>query len=463
MNKPVCFIIMSYGKKSYVPKNGKEGEVRVMDYDVIYNELIVPAVTDADMEPVRADHEAIGGIIHKPMFERILLSEYVLADLTGLNANVFYELGIRHAYRPYTTVNIYAKDSVLPFDTNALRTLPYDPENPEEDKIKGTITKFLIDAKDDKLIDSPVFQLVNGLRFQNSIAHEKTEIFRNQVVYNKNIAQKLSEARELPECERVGAIDKVASPLNLKNEETGVLIDIMLSYRAVGAWQKMIAFIEEMPVHVRNTILVQEQYGLALNRDKKRQKAKDTLNKLIENHPPSSETFGILGRVYKDEFMIAFEQKDELGAESALDMAIQTYRKGFEADWRDFYPGVNLVTLLEISGQTAEVARIMPVVEFSTLQKLKRQDKGADYWDYATLVELEVIKRDQEQAKHYLIKALSCKIEQAWMFDTTIKNIQLLETFRARRNEPVDTEKYVIGLLQVQKRIFEEKTKKVCE
>jgi tetratricopeptide (TPR) repeat protein len=462
MSKPVCFIIMSYGKKSYTPKNSKDGTTREMDYDVIYDELIVPAVTDADMEPVRADKEAIGGIIHKPMFERILLSEYVLADLTGLNANVFYELGMRHAYRPYTTVNIYAKNSILPFDTNALRTLPYDPENPEGDKIKATITKFLLDAKNDKMVDSPVFQLVNGLRFQNSVAHEKTDIFREQIDYNKNIAQKLSDARALPEDKCLAAIDMIVKQLKLMNEETGVLIDVMLSYRAVGAWKEMVKFIEDMPAHIQHTIMVQEQYALALNRIDRRQQAKSVLNDLIKQHPPSSETYGILGRVHKDEFELALKEKNELGAQSALDKAIETYRKGFEADWRDFYPGVNLVTLLEISGQKDEVHKIMPVVEFSTLQKLKRKDKSADYWDYVTLVELEVIKQNQEQAKSYLIKALSCNIEHAWMFDTTIKNIQLLEKFRLKRNESVVTEGYIIGLLQVQKSIFEENAKKIA-
>ncbi|HYC30172.1 MAG TPA: TRAFs-binding domain-containing protein, partial [Chitinophagaceae bacterium] len=324
MSKPVCFIIMSYGKKTYTPKGSTVS--KEMDYEVIYKELIEPAVKDADMEPVRADKEAVGGIIHKPMFERILLSEYVLADLTGLNANVFYELGIRHAYRPYTTVNIYAKDSVLPFDTNALRTLPYDPDNPEGNKIKATITKFLLDAKEDKITDSPVFQLVNGLRFQNSVAHEKTDIFREQIAYNEQIAEELAAARNLAEDKRVDAIDAIAKKLNLKNEETGVLIDVMLSYRAVSAWEKMVKFIESMPVHVRHTVMVQEQYGFALNRNKQRDKAKKVLYDLIQQQPqPSSETYGILGRVYKDEFDLALKQNDSIGAQSALESAIDAY------------------------------------------------------------------------------------------------------------------------------------------
>ena len=49
---------------------------------------------DAGLEPLRADEEQAGGISHKPMFERLVLCDYAVADLTAANANVFYELGV---------------------------------------------------------------------------------------------------------------------------------------------------------------------------------------------------------------------------------------------------------------------------------------------------------------------------------------------------------------------------------
>jgi hypothetical protein len=60
---------------------------------------------------VRADEEMAGGIIHKPMFERLILCEYAVADLTAANANVFYELGVRHGGRPGCTVLLFANQS----------------------------------------------------------------------------------------------------------------------------------------------------------------------------------------------------------------------------------------------------------------------------------------------------------------------------------------------------------------
>ena len=77
------------------------------------------------MECVRADEERVGGIIHKPMFERLLLCEYAVADLSMANANVYYELGIRHATRPWSTVLLFREGFRLPFDAALLRAMPY--------------------------------------------------------------------------------------------------------------------------------------------------------------------------------------------------------------------------------------------------------------------------------------------------------------------------------------------------
>ncbi len=45
------------------------------------------------------------------MFARLLLSEFVVADLTLANANVLYELEARYAAKPFTTVPILANVS----------------------------------------------------------------------------------------------------------------------------------------------------------------------------------------------------------------------------------------------------------------------------------------------------------------------------------------------------------------
>jgi len=117
-HRAVCFVIMPFGRKT-------DAAGRMVDFDRIYAEVIAPAVEAAGLDGIRADEEQGAGFIHKLMYERLLLSEYAIADLTLLNANVYYELGIRHAARPETTVLTLALGCPLPFDVGPLRALPY--------------------------------------------------------------------------------------------------------------------------------------------------------------------------------------------------------------------------------------------------------------------------------------------------------------------------------------------------
>src|SRR5204863_8679184 len=124
----LCFVDMPFGQKADL-KSGV-----VVDFDQIYNEAIKPAIEQCGLEPLRGDEESTGGIIYSAMFARLLLSEFVVADLTLANANVFYELGIRHAAKPFTTVPIFAHVSALPFDVTMVRGVGYHLE-------KGKLTK----------------------------------------------------------------------------------------------------------------------------------------------------------------------------------------------------------------------------------------------------------------------------------------------------------------------------------
>ena len=81
-NRPLCFVLMPFGRKP-----DADGHFRV--FDAVYQELIKLSVEDAGLRPFGADEEQTGGIIHKPMFERLILCEYAVADLTTANANVY--------------------------------------------------------------------------------------------------------------------------------------------------------------------------------------------------------------------------------------------------------------------------------------------------------------------------------------------------------------------------------------
>ena len=186
--RAVCFVDMPFGKKSDLA-SGVE-----VDFDQIYESAIKPAIMDCNLEPVRGDQERTGGIVHAPMFGRLLLSDYVVADLTLSNANVFYELGIRHTARPFTTVPVFATIHSLPFDVSLVRAIPYSLENgklTEEAaaKLRTDLSKRLEDAKRGAAsADSSLFQLITKFP-KIDLPHEVTEIFQEFVRHSEEFPQ----------------------------------------------------------------------------------------------------------------------------------------------------------------------------------------------------------------------------------------------------------------------------------
>jgi hypothetical protein len=427
MPNPFCFVLMPFGQK-------KDPAGAMIDFDTVYRDLIQPAIQDADMEPVRADEEMTGGIIQKPMFERLILCEYAVADLTVANANVFYELGVRHAVRPGCTVLLFANQSRLPFDVEPLRAMPYRlsgagvPADLAADRA-GIVKRLRASremATKGVATDSPIYQLVEGFP---EIDHTKTDIFRDRVLYSLELKERLGRARRQG-IDAVRAIDQQLG--DLLSPESGVVIDLFLSYRAVKGWKEMIALGERMPAPLAATVMVREQFALALNRDGQDERAESVLLELIKSRGPSSETYGILGRVYKDRWEAALKRGDHFEALGLLDKAIGAYLSGFEADWRDAYPGVNAVTLMTLRNPPdLRREQILPVVTYAVERKIATGKP--DYWDYATRLELAVLDKNEEKAASALSDALA-SVREPWELETTSNNLRLIREAREQRN-----------------------------
>lgn len=423
MVEPLCFVLMPFGKKP--SPDGRE-----IDFDRVYGELIAPAVRGASLDPIRADEEVVGGIIHKPMFERLMLCDFAVADLTLANANVYYELGIRHAIRPHSTVLVYAAGQRLPFDLGPMRALPYrlDAEgllaDPAGDRRK--LEKLLRKARS-ATVDSPVFQLVDGFR-PPEVAHLKTDAFRERAEYSAHLKQRLAAAR----ASGVAAVAEVEAELGtLRDVEAGVAVDLMLSYRAVEAWDEMISVIERFSVPLRRTVLVREQHAFALNRAKRSEEAERELLAVIEEEGPSSETYGLLGRVYKDRWERARDAGDAVPAAGFLERAADAYRKGFEADWRDAYPGINAATLMEVMEPPDPRSReLLPVVLYSARRRI--EDREGDYWDWATVLEAQVLLDDEGEARQALAGAVA-RVRESWEPKSTARNLRLVREARQAR------------------------------
>ncbi len=424
MHRPLCFVLMPFGKK--------RGSSRaVIDFDEVYSSLIVPAIQAANLQPLRADEELVGGIIHKPMFERLILCEFAVADLTTANANVFYELGVRHGLRPYSTVLIFAKGSRLPFDIKPLRGLPYELKDGKPDNIAETVkllTERLKEARKLKT-DSPVFQLVADLN-PPDISRLKTDVFRDIVEYSAKIKNKLALARK----QGVDKIRTIEAELgDISNVESGVVVDLFLSYREIESWKDMISLSQKMSPPLAETVMIREQLAFALNRAGEDEQAQRILEELLKERGPSSETYGLLGRIYKDRWKAAMKDGEDFLAQGLLENAIDAYHQGFEADWRDAYPGINALTLMEIhEPPDVRIPQLMPVVSYSVERRISQGTP--DYWDYATRMELAVLNSDEENAKKSLSNVLA-SIRAVWEPKTTANNLSLIREARERRGQ----------------------------
>src|SRR5436309_281590 len=180
------------------------------------------------------------------MFARLLLAEFVVADLTLANANVFYEFGIRHAAKPFTTVPILANVSALPFDVALVRAVTYQLENGKltetsAQQLQSQLAKRLRAAIDGVAVnDSPLFQLIPNFPGID-LPDDVTETFKDRLQYVEEFRQVLVSARSQPTREeKRDALLKIQGDLgDLKVVPRSVLIELMFSFRDAEALKEV--------------------------------------------------------------------------------------------------------------------------------------------------------------------------------------------------------------------------------
>jgi hypothetical protein len=152
-----AFVIRPFGKKK--DTSGKE-----LDFERVHTELIGPALEAANLGGSTTGEIVEAGNIREDMFSLILEADLVVCDITIHNANVFYELGIRHALRKKRTILIKGEPTAdsTPFDVLTDRYLSYGIENPAStrDRLVEMIDATL---QSDRQTDSPIFRMLPTL------------------------------------------------------------------------------------------------------------------------------------------------------------------------------------------------------------------------------------------------------------------------------------------------------------
>jgi len=450
--RPHAFVVMPFGKKE-----GFDGTI--IDFNAIYQDLIKPALEEAGFEPFRADEETTTGDILTDMFQELLLADLAICDLSIDNANVYYELGIRHAFRQRGVVHIQSGRAYMPFDIFNVRTIPYhtndeglpDPEFLEKDI--QAIARVCRDtwASDQDAIHSPVFNLLTGLEepdrktLRTPLA---TGFWReyNEWKERVTIAQRQKRMGDI-----MLLTEEISNPL-IKEEaidEAGKALRGM--ERDELALQQ---YRQGLELNSKNSEF-RRQEAFHLNRLGRVDEAIVKLENLLADEPSDTEAISYLGRIYKDmwteSWMNIEDEKTRLqeafDASHWLVKSIQTYMKGFYYDLNEYYPGINALTLSIILDHLAEqydegddpdvqiVRDILPnlkgTLEFA-LEKLA-QDEASDYWTLVSLAELMVMTtEDVKFVKRAYKKALTAARKNIFFLQSSISQLGILKALAMR-------------------------------
>jgi hypothetical protein len=331
----------------------------------------------------------------------------------------------------------------LPFDLRSIRAIPYElkdgrlPEDRVAPLIEALRMQVVAVKIESKLTYGSLFQLVPGIT-PLRLPHEVTESFRDRARAVADVQRQISEARgpggddvaraKLPQ------IEEQLRPLATCPPE--IVLDLILAFCDASGWDDVVRCIEASPADVRNVIALREQLALALNRRRgpgDRRRTIEVLDAVTAEHGESPETLGIRVRDLKDDFLELRASGQGLEAAAALEEAIDSYVRGFEADPRDYYPGINAIPLSLYQDDPAAVRRIAVLTPVVTFAVARRGSLGSeDYWDVATAFELAAIAGDWATTRRGAGK-LSILAPAAWMIETTLTNLRLIKEWHARR------------------------------
>jgi len=363
MSLPTCFVVTGFGTKTDYATG------RALNLDATFRKLVQPACDVAGINAFRAIDANVTGSIDAIMYRWIYAADYVIADLSTLNANVFYELGVRHAQRPNTTVLI-AEEMLLariPFDVNSFVIHPYhhggaDISQAEQSRfvaaLSGVLTKVreTEETRQNAVVDlpaetdSPVFKFLTGMRppdySPDSFLEPPAYIAPDdrqmpEVGAHETLAECLASAeaaRRKRDFEAAKSYLNEAIALETRDRED-VQPDAYIIHQLVLATYKAGEVAQE---------------GDAPNT----QKALDALQEaeaLLEAHcaPDVStdpETLGLAGAINKR----VFDLTDEL---IYLERAIGFYERGFYIK-QDYYNGINAAFM-----HTLKASRVTDVIE----------------------------------------------------------------------------------------------------
>ena len=435
------FVVMPFGKKE-VPKRPRvdpplgskeENTTLQVDFDAVYEMLFRPALEVAGLQPFRADDEEAAGDILKDMFAELVTADFVLADISILNANVFYELGIRHTVGPHGVICVHAGWADRPFDVAPQRTFGYngklfvaalEHDAAWEDRVTAEVARLGKTLRDAVAADrttegSPVYASLPDLKPIDA-SHIGTARFKHYQAQSDEWNQRVTIAGKEGHAEDILTFaGDVPSPYYRRK----LLRQCGDSLLALGRFAQSEKVFKELCEDLDGAgsaeeFRVKTQLALLANRLGRTREAEQKLSDLAKAMPGDNEAQGILGRVYKDMWRTTWSRAEKM--EERLSLACRnattarkslvTYEVAIRNDLDSYFNGINVVTLtvlLEyaarankrtVTPEVPDLADLQTAVRLAATGKLESDT----VWARATLGELHLgLGQPQEALDDY--------------------------------------------------------------
>ena len=341
------------------PFGTKEG----IDFEAVQKDLIAPALAACDIQGGTTEPFLQSGNIRTDMFQQLLVADLVVADISIHNANVFYELGIRHALQPKRTMLLRAKikkdeaqrcpQDEVPFDLRTDRYLEYDQDAPagKLELLKEAIRQTLASETS----DSPVFQMLPDLE-----AQERSRFLPVPQAFRDDVELALRRKQ----LGLLGLLALEAEQFFWASEGLRLVGRAQFDLKAYAAaketWEKLCRLNPQESEANQRLGTVYQRLG---DLDSSDQALLRVTRSKVASHPDRAEAFSLLGRNIKDRWRASWSsasisQVSRKALQSPeLLQAYEKYNQGFLENLDSFYPGLNALSLLTLS---IELAKQMP-------------------------------------------------------------------------------------------------------
>jgi len=340
-----AFIIRPFGTKNEI------------NFDDVEKKLIDPALNRLEVTGRTTMEIRRQGNIRLDMFQRLLTADLVIADISIQNANVYYELGVRHALRGKHTFMIRArgagiKTDEVPFDIKTDRYLTYDGVDPSasvEDLYLG-----LRDTINSESEDSPVFQMLPDLDEQD----------RSRFLpIPRDFQEEVERARQNKELGDLELLAAEARGFEWEIEGQRLVGRAQVNLKGFeGARSTWEGVRKQYPLDVEaNTMLgtIYQRLGDLTSSDQALQRV---LTRTELDKKDRAEARSLLGRNAKSRWTDEWRQATSLPDRQRralvspyLDESFEAYGAAFKEDLNHFYSGLSTLATLTIQTKLAEL------------------------------------------------------------------------------------------------------------